>query len=524
MTGGRSWAVLPTIVFAQFAGTSLWFAPNAVVSQIEHFGDSELAWLTSLVQVGFIIGTLSLTYFAATDRYSAPLIFTVMAIAGSLLNALCITTTDFAAWAVLRSAVGFCLAGVYPVGMKIAAKEYPSGLGARLGVLVGALTLGTAFPWLIRGLGDGSSSLPFSTTLAVVSVLAVIGAVLLAIVIGPRQGGVLLAPCAGSADNKVPPPRQRQSVNDTKMEEGQVVDDASSNGIVDEVKQVAMRASDDDSTSQGVGTTAEESAVEHESSPPPPTGRAMLRTIASDSRFRASAIGYWGHMGELYSFWAFVPLLIASHERIVGRLVLGNVALTSFATIAVGALSCALTGLWSLSAGRGVHPGSAVVATASLMLSLLCCLVAPAYRYMSAEVFLVYLLVWGSAVIADSGQFSSLSANFAPRGLVGTALTLTTSIGFLITVISIQIQSALINAGWDPGDALALLAIGPIVGVSRSYYQWPLHQLLPCWRSNGVSNVNTSAHAQSASAAQEASAVENKSRGEALDNQPLTRV
>ena len=78
------------------------------------------------------------------------------------------------------------MAGVYPVGMKIAAKEYPKGLGARLGVLVGALTLGTAFPWLVRGLG---SSMPYQVTIVAVSILACSGAVLMYLVMIPRHGG-----------------------------------------------------------------------------------------------------------------------------------------------------------------------------------------------------------------------------------------------------------------------------------------------------------------------------------------------
>jgi hypothetical protein len=75
-----------------------------------------------------------------------------------------VITTNFYALAIIRFFVGLCLAGVYLVGMNIAVMEYSSGLGARLGVLVGALTVGTAFPWLLRGVSD-EKCLPLEVTL-----------------------------------------------------------------------------------------------------------------------------------------------------------------------------------------------------------------------------------------------------------------------------------------------------------------------------------------------------------------------
>jgi MFS family permease len=499
------WLVLPTIVFAQFAGTSLWFAPNAVVSQIDGFGEAEVSALVSCVQVGFILGTLTLTYFAATDRISPPVLFTAMTLVGAALNVVCVSTTNFAAWAVLRLLVGFCLAGVYPVGMKIAAMEYPSGLGARLGVLVGALTLGTAFPWLVSGIGE-ESSMPFAATLAAVSILAVVGAMTMAVVMIPRQGGPGAA-CLGRLLNCCGCCRDKEidKNNMSEEEENKSTDHHLTKGETSSISVLApaagCQAKEDEEEQQEDAIVQEESAIaDHESQNPvdsnnkvPPDlnteegskqqqpqqlmGMEALRAIMEDSRFRAAAIGYFGHMWELYAFWAYAPALIESHALEHDGVVLGNVALTSFATIAVGAVSCTLGGIWSLSAGRGVHPGSAVVAEVALLVSLVCCLLAPSYQYMSQGVFLFYLLVWGSAVVADSGQFSSLCADYARRSLVGTALTLTTCIGFSITVVSIQMVGALLKAGWDPGNALALLAIGPVLGLWRSYYEWPLHRL-----------------------------------------------
>lgn len=478
------WFVLPTIVFAQFAGTSLWFVPNAVVSQVEGFGESQVAALVPCVQAGFIFGTMTLTYFAATDRASPPFLFTVMCLAGAALNAVCITTATFAAWAALRVMVGFCLAGVYPVGLKIAASEYPTGLGARLGVLLGALTLGTAFPWLIRGLGD-ERGIHFSGTLACVSLLAMSGATLMAVVMIPRQGGP-----GAAVLRRIGTPRclwnKKRNATSTELNE-QPKSELTDGGkdIFSDKRFQSQEEHDacqiESNVKQNPGETFDldlaATSTRSKNTPKNLIGLKAVRAILSDSRFRAAAMGYFGHIWELYSFWAFVPQLIEDHATGHDGVILGNVALTSFATIGVGSLSCTLAGIWSLSAGRSIHPGGAIVAMAALMTSLLCCLIAPAYMCMSQGTFLFYLLVWGSAVIADSAQFSGLCADYACDGLVGTALTMTTCIGYSISVISLQVIGAILNFGWDTGNALSLLSVGPFLGVWRLYREWPLHFL-----------------------------------------------
>lgn len=487
------WLVLPTIVFSQFAGTSLWFAPNSVVSQVESFGESQVVVLVSCVQVGFIMGTLVLTFFALTDRWSPPLLFTGSCLLGAALNVMCVATTNFPAWAILRLLVGVCLAGVYPVGMKIAATEYPSGLGARLGVLVGALTLGTAFPWLVRGISD-KAGLPFEVTLGAVSAMAALGAMLMAVVMIPRGDGFgsaavrhALACCFNTnfIDAKsVSIAIQKEDDKTCAVEESprgntDVCTDISlpshhcdSSGIVlDQEEGVCLAETETSGRCDG-----SKSVPDHQLAPSL-SGMAALRAMVGSSGFRAAAIGYFGHMWELYAFWAHMPSLVNSHSERHGGVVLGNEAMTSFAVIGVGAISCFVGGILSLRAGRGVVPGSAVVASVSLIVSGCCCLLVPFYQRMGEGLFLFFLLVWGSAVVADSAQFSSLAAMYAYPGLVGTSLTLTTSIGFAITIVSIQLLGALIDSGWDPGNALALLAIGPAIGAYRSYAEWPLHRI-----------------------------------------------
>jgi hypothetical protein len=360
-----------------------------------------------LCPAGFILGTLTLTYFSVADRISPPFLFCIMTLVGAALNAICIFSTNFALWVVVRTLVGFSLAGVYPVGMKIAAVEYPSGLGARLGVLVGALTLGTAFPWLVRGVGD-SAGLSYQATIGAVSILAAAGAVNMALVMIPRQGGPgavffgrILACClcekknpATTVDKKdtkdaVPDGESGNDVDESENGASSTAHDVDNEDVKDGQQNEAVNESDAGNDDDQQSSTSEKESDEQL------TGLKALRALLADSGFRAAAIGYFGHMWELYAFWAWVPNLIESHAIQHNGAVLRSVAWTSFTTIAIGSVSSALAGVWSLHAGRNILPGSAVAAEVTLFTSLIGCLLAPIYQYMSQGVFLFYLLVWG---------------------------------------------------------------------------------------------------------------------------------
>lgn len=152
--------VLPLIVLAQFAGTSLWFAANAVMPDLQQawgLPATAVGTLTSAVQLGFVAGTLVFALLMVADRYSPSRVFMVCALLGALANAATVGVDgSFGTLLALRFAVGFLLAGIYPVGMKIAASWYRERLGAVLGVLIGALILGTALPHGLRALaGEG---------------------------------------------------------------------------------------------------------------------------------------------------------------------------------------------------------------------------------------------------------------------------------------------------------------------------------------------------------------------------------
>ena len=366
------------IVLSQFAGGSLWFAGNAVIGELQFaldLPDAALGWITSAVQLGFIAGTLGFAFFAVSDLASPRLVFLLCALAGAGANAASYALAQgLGSLLVLRFATGFFLAGIYPVGMKIAAGWYRDDLGKALGFLVGALVLGTAFPHLLKGLG---AALPAQQVMLGVSALALAG------------GAAMFA-------------------------------------LVPDGPYLSRGARFDP---------------------------RALAAVFGTARFRASAFGYFGHMWELYAFWAFVPLVIAAHGAQLA------VPLWTFAVIAIGALGCVAGGLVSLRAG------SARVAFAQLSASGFCCLLSPLLFHAPTALFLAFLLFWGIVVAGDSPQFSALNAAYAPRELVGSALTIANCIGFAITIGSIELLNAAAGS-LGPQWLFVLLAPGPVFGLA----------------------------------------------------------
>jgi predicted MFS family arabinose efflux permease len=377
----RPWHILPIIIFSQFAGTSLWFAGNAVLPDLQQqwqLANDAIGYVTSAVQLGFVAGTLAFAFFAIADRYSPRHVFLICSVFGALFNlAIYFVADGLASLLAVRFMTGFFLAGIYPVGMKIAAGWYQKDLGNAIGFLVGALVLGTAFPHLLKGLG---TTFPWGTVTMAVSVTAVLGGLLMWCFV--RDGPHL------SKGTKFDP--------------------------------------------------------------------AALADIFRSPRFRASAFGYFGHMWELYAFWAFVPVVLAAHfaQADAGL----NVPLWSFAVIAAGSIGCAAGGLISLTAG------SARVAFAQLATSGACCILSPFFFHAPTPVFLAFLLVWGITVVGDSPQFSALNAQNAPKALVGSALTIANCIGFGITIASIQLLNHLALTT-SPAFLYLPLAIGPVLGL-----------------------------------------------------------
>jgi MFS family permease len=369
--------VLPLIVIGQFGCTSLWFAGNAILKELTlaySLPETAIGYITSSVQFGFIVGTLIFALLTISDRFSPAKVFLISAILGAALNAaLLIPIHSLYSILGLRFLVGVCLAGIYPVGMKIASDYYGKGLGKSLGYLVGALVLGTAFPHLLRGFQLGLS---WQSILIVTSGLALLGGMLIVILgDGPHR------------------------IAASKFDAG------------------------------------------------------ALLNVFKTSSFRSAAFGYWGHMWELYAFWAFVPIIIGSY------LPEHNVSLWSFLIIGIGSVSCVLGGYVSSALG------AKKVATMALIISGICCMVVfPILNGQMAWIKLVLLLIWGIAVIMDSPMFSTLVAQNAPNENKGTALTIVNSVGFLITIFSIQLLNSLVIITESP-VIYSVLGIGPALGL-----------------------------------------------------------
>ena len=368
---------------AQFCCTSLWFAGNGIMTDIVtsfNFNDNALAHLTSSVQFGFIFGTFVFGIFTISDRYSPSKVFLFSGIIGALFNLGIIWEGNtLASMLILRFFTGFFLAGIYPVGMKIAADYHDKGLGKSLGFLVGALVLGTAFPHLLK---EVSGSLPWKSVLIITSSLAILGGLLM----------ILLVP-----DGPYRKAGQRLNIKD-------------------------------------------------------------VFKIFKNKNFRMAAFGYFGHMWELYAFWAFVPIILETY-KLTNTNASFSTPLFSFLIIAIGGLACILGAY--IAQNKGVKK----TALAALVLSCICCLMSPfVFSTPLESVFLLFLFFWGMVVIADSPLFSTLVAKNASAEIKGTALTIVNCIGFFITIISIQILN-LLRASTDSNSIYALLAIGPIIGI-----------------------------------------------------------
>jgi len=373
--------ILLVIILSQFACTSLWFAGNAIADELTlrtGLGNEIIGYVLSSVQFGFITGTLVFAVLMIADRFSPSRVFMVCALLAAACN-LVLLSEEVSKWTLLtaRYGTGFFLAGIYPVGMKIAADYYEKGLGKALGFLVGALVFGTALPYFVSGTEIGNDP---DTVIKTVSTLSIVGGILLWILVpnGPfRKPSTKLQFNTGSQLFKIP-------------------------------------------------------------------------------NFRKAAFGYFGHMWELYAFWAFTPLAIQTYNLLNSETL--SVPIWTGIIIALGGISCILGGYLAH------NIGSRKVALSALSLSGLLCLLSTLLFQMPTSIFLFGWCLWGMAVIADSPQFSNLVASAIPPELKGTGLTLVNSIGFAISIISIQLLSYL-SESTNPKHLFLILAIGPVLGL-----------------------------------------------------------
>ncbi len=372
--------ILTVLVLAQFMGTSLWFAGNAAAPELEALlGQSGLVpMITSAVQLGFIVGTFFYAVFQVSDRYSPSRVFLWSSLAAGAVNvALLLVPLQLDLILGSRFLTGFFLGGIYPVGMKIAADYTKGGLGVALGFLVGALVVGTAFPFLIQGL---ELDVSYRVLILVPAGLACLGGLLVGIGIpdGPYR------------------------------------------------------------------------------KPNPALNFSLIPQLARNKALQGAAGGYFGHMWELYTFWAFLPLLLGYLTQ--NTLSPATQSLWTFVLIGIGGISCSVGGLISQKLGSGT------VAMASLIGSGTCGLILWVFPEFAFWAPISFLFVWGLLLSPDSPQFSTLVAQSVAPEHRGTALTLVNGLGFGLTIVSIQFTQFLAEF-LSPNQFIGLLCIGPVVGV-----------------------------------------------------------
>ncbi len=384
-THPERWRILVVLALAELLGMSLWFAASAVspaLRAIWGLSASEAAWLTTIVQLGFVCGTAVLAVLNLADIVPARALFAISALLGAGANAGILVAPGYERALALRFLTGFFLAGVYPPAMKMIATWFRSSRGLAIGAIVGALTIGKATPYLVR-------SIP-QVGLRPVILAASVGAVTAAflVLVGYREGPYPFAPRAFSW------------------------------GHVREVMRVR--------------------------------------------EWRLATTSYLGHMFELYAFWTWIPAFLAASvaAHAGGRFRAPRfISLLAFATIAVGGFGCVWGGLFADRRGRER------LVTISLFMSGSCCVLSGLLFGGPLWVLGALAMTWGFFVIADSAQFSTLVTESVPPYAVGTALTIQTSLGFLLTMLPMQILPLIAGrVGWR--WSFAVLALGPLVGIA----------------------------------------------------------
>lgn len=377
--------MLALIALAELLGMSVWFAANAVAPQLaERWGLSqgEAGWLSTVVQLGFVVGTALAALLNLADTLPSRWYFAGAATAAGAANAALLLAPTYRWALVCRALTGVCLAGVYPPAMKMAATWFRDRRGLAIGVVVGALTIGKAVPYLVHAVpGAGVRPVIISASLA-----ALLAAALVAM---------------AYRDGPAPFPRRPFTV-------------------------------------------------------------ALVGIVLRDRQFRQVLGGYAGHMLELYACWIWLPSFLAASAIARGASATesaGWVNALSFVVLATGAAGCVLGG----ELADRVGPVRLVVL--AMFVSGACALLTPLVFGGPSVLVVVLLLVWSVSVIADSAQFSTLVTRVVAPHAIGTALTLQTSIGFLLTTITIQLVPVVVGyLGWR--FAFPLLALGPALGIA----------------------------------------------------------
>ncbi len=373
---------LTVLALCLVLGMAPWFSATvvapAMISEWE-LPPSVAPWLTMAVQLGFVAGTLVSSVLMLSDRWSAHRLAGWSAALAAAATALIAAVAHSAGLAILlRVVTGAALAGVYPPGMKLVAGWWKDRRGMAIGVLVGALTIGSAAPHLLR------IAVPAHAWRPLMLLAAISAAAAAALFLGVVRPGPYQAPSA-------------------------------------------------------------------------PVSLAALRQVIQDRGVVLATAGYLGHMWELYAMWSWIALfwstVVTRHG--LSTAVAGSMA---FATVAAGALGCVVAGVLADRYGRTTVTIVAMAVSASCAIA-----VGPLVEHSLLAVSIV-TLAWGVSIVADSAQFSTCVTELAPRQYVGTALTLQTCLGFLLTVFSIRAVPIWLER-WGWRYAFTPLAVGPVLGI-----------------------------------------------------------